>query len=291
MTDGSGCFVQFPHPARKHVPPGEEMPWNAGKHRRKFLIAPGRHCDHDARVGEGDLVFWGEWEPPSRVVRRWAADNRLPRALHRPYWIRPNNREFRQNTDPWVWGQRTLYSNCGQTHTPSMKRLTRGSVICFGSTTGGQFCVDTVVVVASANPWRPTHIGDLEADEAFKVCTADSIATAPEHPSLSFTLYQGATFDDPVDGMFSFVPARQADDSDPRFARPPIQFDGLINPASTRRARGSNVCRPLSELKHAWDLVREQVLDAGLVLGISLQTPAREDGDGRDLPTAGRLRC
>jgi hypothetical protein len=65
------------------------MPWNTADHRRKFLVAPGCYLDGDDRFGEADLVFWGEWEAPSRVERRWPASGRLPRALHRPYWVDP----------------------------------------------------------------------------------------------------------------------------------------------------------------------------------------------------------
>jgi hypothetical protein len=92
------------------------MPWNVDDHRRKFLRAPGRYLDTDGRAASADLVFWGEWEPPSRVVRRWPRSGRLPRALHEPYWATPQGTEFRQNTDPWIWGQNMFYSCCKQGH-------------------------------------------------------------------------------------------------------------------------------------------------------------------------------
>jgi hypothetical protein len=176
MPDATGFFVQFPHPGGEHNPPTDDMPWNTADHRRKFLVAPGRHLEGDDRIRKGELVFWGEWEPPSRVERRWPASGRLPRALHRPYWLEPTTRGFRQNTDPWVWGDRMIYSNCKQITGPqrrptSMQRLTRGSVICFGSTIDGEFCVDTVFVIASAEPWVPAEAADLDVDEAFKTCT------------------------------------------------------------------------------------------------------------------------
>ncbi len=51
-----------------------------------------------------------------------------------------------------------IYSVCkqitGPDRTPTaMQRLTPGSVICFGSTIDQEFCLDTVFVVASAEPW------------------------------------------------------------------------------------------------------------------------------------------
>jgi len=155
MADETGFFVQFPHPGGEHNPPTDDMEWNAAEHRRKFLVAPGRHLDGHGRLREAELVFWGEWEPPSRVVRRWPPSGRMPGALHRPYWAQPATSGVRQSTDPWVWGERMLYSNCKQVTGPkrrptSMQRLPRGSVICFGSTLAGAAPSGTCVVLAWA---------------------------------------------------------------------------------------------------------------------------------------------
>lgn len=46
---------------------------------------------------------------------------------------------------------------------------------------------------------------------------------------MSFRLYQGATPNDPVEDMFSFVPCVPAEgDFDARFARPEIRLPGVI---------------------------------------------------------------
>jgi hypothetical protein len=96
-----------------------------------------------------------------------------------------------------------LYSNCKQIIGPqrrptSMQRLRPGSVICFGSTIDHEFCLDTVFVVGSAEPWTPAHVADLEVDDAFTACTAESITAGGTDAHADLTLYQGATFDDPV---------------------------------------------------------------------------------------------
>jgi len=297
MVDVTGFFVQFPHPRGEHNPPGDDMPWNRGDHRRKFLVTPGRYLDRDDQAGEAELVYWAEWEPPSQVQRRWPASGWHPRVLHRPYWVEPARRRFRQNTDPWVWGDRMLYSNCKQTiaigperRPNSMQRLTRGSVVCFGSTIDGEFCIDTVLVVASAEPWIPAKAADLAVDDAFKVCTGGSIMTARGGADLRLTLYRGATVDDSVEGMFSFVPAQRADAADPRFARPPIRLHGMINPACRRSTWGSK--RPLSmdALRDCWEAVRHQTVAAGLLLAVWLQTPDRQGGDMAPSQTA-RQSC
>lgn len=290
-------FVQFPHPGGEHNPPGSIMSWNTGDHARKFLLAHGRHLDQGDQVAEGELVFWGEWEPPSRIVARWSVDGRLPRALHSPYWSRPISGGWRQNTDPWVFGEQMIYSNCKQTlrpgHRPTaMQRLTRGSVICFGSAIGGEFCADTVFVVASAQRWSPadTTIG-AELGQAFAVCTAGSLASGnDDYAHARLTLYKAATIDDPVDGMYSFVPAMPVTGRYPRFARPPIRIPGLINPASTQSAYGANRKLPARDVRDAWEAIRHQVLAAGLVLGVYVDTPP-DQSTGADVPPTTRTKC
>lgn len=117
-----------------------------------------------------------------------------------------------------------IYHNCkqvvGPDRTPtSMQSLTRGSIIYFGSTIDHGFCIDTVFVVASAEPWTPRTYKTLHVEEAFKVCTAAPMAAVSKDANNSLTLFRGATFDDSVQGMFSFVPARLAGHPEPRFER------------------------------------------------------------------------
>jgi hypothetical protein len=294
MADATACFVQFPHPGEEHKPPAGDMPWNVAGHRRKYLLAPGRCLDAEDRLGDADLVFWGEWEPPSRVERRWARCGRLPRALHRPYWVRPAAGGSRQNTDPWVWGERMLYSNCKQISGPerrptSMQLLAPGSVVCFGSTLDGEFCLDSVIVIAGGEPWVPADVAGLGVDEAFVVCTVGAITASRTDAQTRLTLYRGATLDDPVEGMYSFVPAMRADARDPRFARPAVRVPGMVNPASRQSAWGSRRPLPVAVVRDGWEAVRHQVLAAGLVLAVWLETPP--EGAAEALPAASRARC
>jgi hypothetical protein len=176
-----------------------------------------------------------------------------------------------------------LYSNCRQTVSEgrpnSMQRLTRGSVVCFGSTIEGEFCVDTVFVVAGTEPWVPAEVEDLDVDRAFKACTGGSIVTGKKGADWRLTLYRGATLDDPVEGMFSFVPARRADAGDARFARPPVRLPGMVNPANWRSTWGSKRPLPIGTLRDSWEAVRHQVLAANLLLAVWLQTPYRHGSD------------
>lgn len=295
MTEPTATVVQFPHPGGEHNPASDEMPWNVADHRRKFLRSPGRYVDDTDKARTDDVVFWGEWEAPSQIERRWAPDGLLPRALHRPYWLQPAMNGFRQNTDPWVFGNRMIYSNCKQVVGPqrvrtSMQSLPIGSVLLFGSTIGHEFCLDTVLVVASARPWIPFEVDDHHVDHAFKVCTAESITSSGTDVHTDLTLYRGATFDDPVHGMYSFVPALPATDEGPRFARPAVYLHGLINPASRQSPWGSKRPLPVTAVRDAWESIRHQVRTAGLVEAVHIDTPPRHASAG-PVPETDRARC
>lgn len=304
MIDQTARFVQFPHPGRELKSPADTMPWNVGDHGRKFLRVSGRFVDDEDREGSADLVFWGEWEPPSRIAHRWPPGGGNPRVLHQPYWFRPALDWRRQNTDPWVFGTQMLYSNCRQGIEP-MRSLPLGSVICFGSTLNYEFVLDTVFVIASAQPWTPADTDQLDVDEAFKVCTAESMTaggstcvscgepkeTGCAEPHDGLTLYRGATFEEQVHGMYSFVPALPVTGDDPpRFPRPVIHLPDLINPAVVMAAWGSK--RPLRvvELRDAWCAVRQQVIEAGLALAVQLDIPL-EQATTQNMPASRRDTC
>lgn len=206
------CVVQFPHPGPERKPPkgASVCPWTLGSYRRKFLRAPGRLLGNDDALRQTDVVFWGEYEAASRVVRRWSPAGYLPTALHEPLLSTPPDSPKRQNTDPWVFGDRFLYSNCKQL-TPSggesvLQRLAHGSVILFGSQIDGRFCLDTVFVVAGSLRYTLNDVADLPVDDAFRTCTIESLATHEHHAidlrTAQFTLYLGATYHNPVNGMF-----------------------------------------------------------------------------------------
>ena len=91
-------FVQFPHPGGEHSPDSRDWKkWNPtrlpnGKenpHRRKFLELDGawvRNWESE-EICEGKLWAWGEWEPESRVLRRFGSPVAgKPRYLYQPTW-------------------------------------------------------------------------------------------------------------------------------------------------------------------------------------------------------------
>jgi hypothetical protein len=177
-----------------------------------------------------------------------------------------------------VFGPTFLYSNCKQLgprplRSPSaLQRLDRGSIILFGSASDGHFVLDTVFVVGEV-VGRFTPLDDrADFDPTFHLCTIDSLAQ-DDTATASLTLYQGATRDRPVDGMFSFVPCTAATDPRQRFARPAIHLDGIINPASRQAPSGAKTARSLAARQEAWADVVNQVRAAHLSLATCLEMP------------------
>jgi hypothetical protein len=268
-------FVQLPH--RK-----EEAPYLTGGVANSGTLArpDGRtYALHKRKfLSSGGLHFWGEWEPESHIAETWPRDgNFMPRALHEPYWT---SQEYLLDTDPWVWGETFVWSDCRQLHGPGglrdtpLRHLQRGDVVLFGSTTGsgwkyfpGSFVVDTVFVVGSAEPWTPA--GGADVNDAFTACVVDPLTREPAR-DRERTLYRGATPDEPVDGMYSFVPAARTG----RFERPALEHP-FINPSSWRVPYGSATDRTSIEVRKAWRSVRQQVRAAGLQLGTSFDIPAK----------------
>jgi hypothetical protein len=203
-----------------------------------------------------------------------------------------------------VFGDRFRYSNCKQLtarphlRSSAMQQLARGSVILFGSQVDGDFVLDTVLVVASATRYTANDVEHLGADEAFATCTLQSVATTmPAGFECSrFTLFTGATVDEPVNGMFSFTPC-YPDGDEARFARPPIRLPGLVNPASKQSTFGSHRRLSPESVHAAWEQVRRQVLAHDLWLGTHFDTPPREgaeraDSAARDAPLVSRgIEC
>ena len=281
----TACVVQFPHPGPEHKPPkgAAVFPWNLGPHRRKFLRAPGSLLGNEDVLRQADAVFWGEYEAASRVVHRWPPAGDLPTTLHEPLLSTPPDSAKRQNTDPWVFGDRFLYSNCKQL-TPSggasaLQHLTGGSVILFGSQIDGRFCLDTVFVVAESLRYTPTDAAGLPVDDAFRVCTIESLAAYQHHAinlrAAQFTLYLGATYNNPVHGMYSFTPALPADAGGLRFARPEYSDRRFVNPKSKQSPSGAQLRRPTPEVREAWHAAVQACQRADLCLAVNLHPTER----------------
>lgn len=247
-------------------------------HGRKFVQHPGRLMARGELPRDELLNFWCEWEAPSTTQAISNPDEPGPRWLHKPIPASPGSGS--QNTDPFVFGA-FLYTGCKQDKLrrgghgrqfTGMRYLDHGSVILFGSTLGGDFVLDTLFVVRT---WTEHDASDYRQALAGKVPAAYWDTTLRPwywglEDSLRYRLYEGATFEDPVHGMFSFVPCQAAGEAVTGFRRPPIRLAGVINPASKQAPR-MNPQPSIEDVIAKWSAVRDCVLDRDLSLGVEIE--------------------
>ena len=300
------CFVQFPHPGGEHKPDGDrKIGWNKtyrnnklNPHKRKFMQFQGKWADENGNEHPAKLRAWGEWEPESKIICKFDREDgrpHHPRYLWKPYWVRKDNYRCLHNTDPFIFGDSFLYSNCGQPaeSKKALKHLDVGSVIAFGSGKKidgkWKWMLDTVFVVRGSccyDPLNPRQMLEGKVPDEFLEVTAGpqvastkdlregsaSAACAPKSEQLR--LYWGATPDNPVDEMFSFFPAVPAD-RESSFARPVIDLKDakVLNPSNLQSPKGAGRCRKPEELRRVWKSLVEQVHKRDLVLGSHAEMP------------------
>ncbi len=253
-------------------------------------MQPGRCLSAiDAQPAIADLVFWGEFEPPTRLLKSYpdpVPDGPQHLFAPAPVAFHPNDPPL-MNTDPFVFGDRFFYSICKQNnrHGPTaMQRLARGSVILFGSGKHrSQFVVDTVFVVADYVDWNLSNyrerLKDVVPPEYFH-STLEPIAYEMKvrnlSPSQTFRLYIGATVEKPFEGMFSFFPCLPAKDGEAKgFARPSIRREGIITDNLTQGQR-MNPMPDIADVRALWSDVARQILEQDLRLGVHADLPRLE---------------
>lgn len=279
-------LIQFLHPGRQpdHRGPGPK-PWNEGQHRRSFMKLPGAYCIDTASAPEQSpgLLFWGEWESRAdvRLIGPGAAH-----ALYVPiYPVFPGTPGL-QNTDPFVFDGPFLYCCCKQLRDDGtatyLRNLERGDVILFGSQVAGRFLLDTVFVI------RESQLFDsARGPKELKGRLADSFIEATLKPLANpgrgrcetgcgpgeYRLYWGATPGARVDGMFSYAPAKLADDPVNSFERPSLENLEFIENGMNMGFR--NCYCPE---RQGWEIVTRVVTERGLTLGTSFQLPQKAPG-------------
>lgn len=270
-------FVQFMHPGSEHQPTSAVMAWNRRSHARKFMVADGQYLA-DGAVHDGALTFWGEWEPQSRVIETFPAAGNGPGWLHEPFWERPRHRQLLQNTDPLVFGETFLYTNCLQWNS-KLRRLAPGSIVLFGSKLSGRFVLDTVFVVGDrGEPYTRGSALAVQAPDWVRAVLFEPLAASAGPPHEPFRRYSGRMHADGSDGPFSFVPCRPYRLGQVTFERPTIELDGgWIDPSFGRGARAKSATH--RDLLSIWERVVAQVTTAGLSLGVSLEAPPEASVD------------
>jgi hypothetical protein len=267
-------FVQFPHPGSEHKPAGLMVPWNQGAHARKFLTARGQFLA-GALPLTGSVTFWGEWEPQSQVIKTFQQPAAgMPRYLHKPDLQVPAPGPKRQNTDPLVFGDQFLYSNCRQERNHRLLQLAAESIVLFGSKLEGRFVLDTVFVVGeSIQNYLVATSATIPCSPAVQAVVFGALRSDPTTALVEYRLYSGRTHKQRPDGPFSFVPCLPYGSGGAlTFARPVIQLDPKwITPNLAMAAKATEATSV--ELTCLWHEVKSQVLAQGLALAIQIEMP------------------
>jgi hypothetical protein len=294
-------FVQFPHPGEEHRPGPDGMgkAWNwmrnppspnkpegsDNPHRRTFLQVEGIRLTEKGPVN-GLLWSWAEWEAEAKVVRELHGSGREPTTLFEPHWLPKDSFENLHNTDPFIFGG-FYYTDCKQGTSPSlagMLTLDVGSVIVFGSGFKDGWVLDTVIVVRDhvdhnvAN--YESKLSNRIPDGYKEVVLGPTYSEHAISRNLPRRLYIGATYDDPLCGMFSFFPCA-APGNDKGFARPKIKPSLVLtqdrfNPNLRQGMKGhGGETNPLTldQITKLWADIRDQVKASGCDLGVWAAMP------------------
>lgn len=179
-------------------------------HRRNYLRSSGDYTTFPAHQFHQavELVFWGEWEPHSlfNLLPPIQPGSEHPHHIHDPLFSR--ERAGRQNTDPFVFGECFLYSNCLQSR-PMMRKLPNDSLILFGSEIHGgdaiRFVLDTVFVVKESIIINKGNLLTIRrrTSDIFVDAVLRKISLHANH-----RLYFSAPFAEQRKDYFSFFPCK-----------------------------------------------------------------------------------
>lgn len=192
------CIILINHPANEPVYKNAVVGsvaavlWNKGTHRRKFIKRHGHFLDGDV-LKEGDIYFWGEYEPPTicKIVSTSA-----PKAIHN-YLCPVRNTVVPPkmlNTDPYVFGEHFKNFCCKR----GRRIYYPGDVLLFGKIENGgspnpYMKLDTVIVVKE----------EVNVDYRQNMTQYFKASIEPSKPLKTF--YRGKNY--ATDNQhFSFVP-------------------------------------------------------------------------------------
>ena len=276
-------IIQFTHPGQEHAPDdkknGNFKEWNKSAHKRKFLKCQGEYVEN-GELNKGELIFWGEWEPPSKVERFSLSPNLAPQWLHTPVLpsiIPSPNQGFLQNTDPFIFGDTFKYFICKQYNkngTNQLSKLEKGSLILFGSTHGklresSFFQLDTVFVVADYIEYNTHDVNALDEikriDYDYRNLVFKKAIPFGETP-MKLRLYFGATYDNQIDGMYSFSPAKAWDNQNSGFPR--LQLKDMEFITNNLNAAPKITETSPKDVKAFWEKIKALSIKHGCVEGV-----------------------
>lgn len=310
------------------------MPWNDGEHFRKFMKAYGKYVTYWGKEPEpGYITFWGEWEPGTSFnkIRYSSTDpgddmiskirnSNLPKYLHHVDEQKKETGKFLQNTDPCVFGESFYYTNCKE-YKAGMKKLNQGDIILFGTpgrggiNTGCKYMeLDTVFVVrekmtitkrkdypafSEFNNPKYNYFKNAVLEKIFERIDKKTGNFYVTDDSEEFVIYEGATYDHPANGTYSFVPCKKYDEDLERCSFGKVilteqEFGQILNvkltpvntPTSNNNINGEKIPSldcfknyihsdedDKTLMKKFWDVIAQTVLNQGCYLGVHIKQP------------------
>ena len=311
MSRKTLCAAQLIHSGAEHSR-GTVIPkthlrfkeWNRRKdkhckytHKRKYVRHTGDYINGDGiRVNRRYIDFWCEWEPESishnAIKKECNYNHQFPKNIHYPIYIPESERkkgkkykvEFGKesfslktgaNTDPFVFGDEFYYTCCKK----KLKKCADiGSLILFGSCVlkGVQkFIVDTIFVVRDiVNEGTPEYEELKRKNKVFRETVLDLI----EKDSCisdkdEKAILVGATYENTIDGMYSFFPCHESTDSD-SFERISLTADDIHKGILTNIQNYHYlVLNDKVEIKRIWDNIVKECRKKDYFLGIRTDLP------------------
>ena len=290
-------IVEFSHPGAEYVPyKKKEDPnivfdnsskisgrrkWNNLKsHKRKFIQSIGNFISEDNILHKDKkLTFWGEWEAESNF--KMINDNDTPRFVHYPILDKTYNGPTKHNTDPFVFGDNFWYTNCKQSSRPFLQRMSKNSIILFGTESKTNFKLDTVFVIKQ-------KFNYLEIQSAIKSFSEQLIKTNFTMNNMLFdknkthySYYVGKNFNDDKN-LFSFSPSKVLN-KNTSVGHERVLLN--INDFGLQKIGAGTVCKRLyleksinnnlddKFLYDYWKKIVNACFDQGFVLGFDFELP------------------
>lgn len=196
-----------------------------------------------------------------------------PLHIHQPFISL--EREGIQNTDPFIFGDCFVYSNCLQS-LRRMRSLPDGTLILFGSEIpiNGQdaFVLDTVFVVRDSMPFDRQHLAEIE-NRTSNVFTDAVLRKIVGRIQNGLRVYFSVAYQPDTKEFYSYFPC-QPYAPDTRMLRPVLPFHefDLKRPGSHQ---GFKIVE--RGCLQYWRLLTERLLDNGYSLGVRADLPGTID--------------
>ena len=194
---------------------------------------------------------------------------------------------YYQNTDPFVFGDRFIYSSiCKPYATLNIKP---GSIILFGSTHNYdgemRYRVDTVfvvkVIIDLVTDKNGNYIFDEYKDGDKDIHYNTTLKHLDPNDPFSHKIFIGATPQDPVEGMYSFIPAHVSDGKTNRERYGTLvidtDFEKYKKIKDTVQWQGCISCIGKDEVTDFWIALKEYTESKGYVPAVKINLPPTFD--------------